>query len=102
MGQPFDVPAELPLAEQAGQTFPALVRLMQRLLGPAGLLQLHEAMAMLLDDPEIVRRGECRKALREQVIAGIAGADFYLIAFAAETFDGLDEENFCVGHSGRS
>jgi tetrapyrrole methylase family protein/MazG family protein/ATP diphosphatase len=36
MGQPFDVPAPLPLAEQAGQTFPALVRLMQRLLAPDG------------------------------------------------------------------
>lgn len=36
MGQPFDVPAQLPLAEQAGQTFPALVRLMQRLLAPGG------------------------------------------------------------------
>jgi hypothetical protein len=25
-----------------------------------------------------------------------------LIAFAAETFDGLDEENFCVSHVGMS
>jgi MazG family protein len=36
MGQPFDVPEPLPLAEQRGQTFPALVRLMQRLLAPDG------------------------------------------------------------------
>jgi hypothetical protein len=32
----------------------------------------------------------------EQIIAGVAGADFDLIAFAAETFDGFDEEDFCV------
>jgi tetrapyrrole methylase family protein/MazG family protein/ATP diphosphatase len=36
MGQPFDVPEPLPLSEQRGQTFPALVRLMQRLLAPDG------------------------------------------------------------------
>lgn len=36
MGDPFDVPEPLPLAEQAGQTFPALVALMQRLLAPDG------------------------------------------------------------------
>ncbi len=36
MGQPFDVPEPLPLEEQRGQTFSALVRLMQRLLAPDG------------------------------------------------------------------
>jgi tetrapyrrole methylase family protein/MazG family protein/ATP diphosphatase len=36
MGRPFDVPAELPLTEQRGQTFPSLVALMQRLLSPEG------------------------------------------------------------------
>jgi hypothetical protein len=29
-----------------------------------------------------------------------AGADFDLVAFAAETFDGFDEEYFSIGHNG--
>jgi hypothetical protein len=41
-----------------------------------------------------------RDFAREQKIAGVAGADFDLIAFTAEAFDGLDEENFCVCHFG--
>lgn len=36
MGEPFDIPPKLPLAEQRGQTFPSLVALMQRLLAPDG------------------------------------------------------------------
>ncbi|HVJ18353.1 MAG TPA: nucleoside triphosphate pyrophosphohydrolase [Polyangiaceae bacterium] len=36
MGVPFDVPSPPPLPEQRGQTFPALVALMQRLLAPDG------------------------------------------------------------------
>jgi len=36
MGRPFPVPDKLPLVEQAGQTFPRLVALMQRLLSPDG------------------------------------------------------------------
>jgi len=36
MGQPFEVPAPLPLSEQRGQSYPALVALMQRLLAPDG------------------------------------------------------------------
>ncbi|MBK7586579.1 MAG: nucleoside triphosphate pyrophosphohydrolase [Myxococcales bacterium] len=36
MGEPFDIPPKLPLAEQRGQTFPSLVTLMQRLLAPDG------------------------------------------------------------------
>ncbi|MDX2051610.1 MAG: nucleoside triphosphate pyrophosphohydrolase [Polyangiaceae bacterium] len=36
MGEPFEIPDALPLHEQRGQTFPALVALMQRLLGPGG------------------------------------------------------------------
>jgi MazG family protein len=36
MGVPFDVPSPPPLPEQRGQTYPALVALMQRLLGPDG------------------------------------------------------------------
>jgi MazG family protein len=36
MAQTFDVPAPLPLSEQRGQTYPALVALMQRLLAPDG------------------------------------------------------------------
>ncbi len=36
MKRPFEVPAALPLSEQRGQTFPALVELMQRLLAPDG------------------------------------------------------------------
>lgn len=36
MGQSFDVPEPLPLAEQHGQTFSALVSLMRRLLAPDG------------------------------------------------------------------
>lgn len=36
MGDPFDVPNPVPLEEQGGQTFPALVQLMRRLLAPDG------------------------------------------------------------------
>lgn len=36
MGRPFDVPAPLPLGEQRGQTFAALVAMMQRLLADDG------------------------------------------------------------------
>jgi MazG family protein len=36
MGRPFDVPKQLPLDEQRGQTFPKLVELMQRLLATDG------------------------------------------------------------------
>jgi tetrapyrrole methylase family protein/MazG family protein/ATP diphosphatase len=36
MSRPFDVPVALPLAEQRGTTFPALVELMRRLLAPDG------------------------------------------------------------------
>ena len=36
-----------------------------------------------------------RDLAREKIIAGVAGADFDLIAFAAEAFDGFDEEDFC-------
>ena len=36
MGQPFEVPAPLPLSEQRGQSYPALMALMQRLLAPDG------------------------------------------------------------------
>ena len=39
-----------------------------------------------------------RDLAREEKIAGVASADFDLIAFAAEAFDGFDEENFCVSH----
>jgi MazG family protein len=36
MPRPYQIPPELPLAEQRGQTFPKLVELMQRLLAPDG------------------------------------------------------------------
>ncbi|MFZ5894146.1 MAG: nucleoside triphosphate pyrophosphohydrolase [Myxococcota bacterium] len=36
MGRPFHIPESIPLAEQRGQTFPALVEIMQRLLAPDG------------------------------------------------------------------
>jgi tetrapyrrole methylase family protein/MazG family protein/ATP diphosphatase len=36
MAKTFDVPAPIPLAEQRGQSYPALVALMQRLLAPDG------------------------------------------------------------------
>ncbi len=36
MGDPFDIPDALPLDAQGGQTFPALVALMRRLLAPDG------------------------------------------------------------------
>lgn len=36
MGRPFPVPEPVPLAEQEGQTYPALVALMRRLLAPDG------------------------------------------------------------------
>ena len=36
MSRSFDVPEPLPLSEQHGQTYPVLVKLMQRLLGEGG------------------------------------------------------------------
>lgn len=36
MAEPFDVPKPIPLSEQRGETFTALVALMQRLLAPKG------------------------------------------------------------------
>ncbi|HET9929044.1 MAG TPA: nucleoside triphosphate pyrophosphohydrolase [Polyangiaceae bacterium] len=36
MGRPFQIPEELPLHEQRGQTFPSLVEIMQRLLAADG------------------------------------------------------------------
>ena len=39
-----------------------------------------------------------RDAAGQEVVAGVAGADFDLVAFAAETVDGFDEENIAVGH----
>ncbi|MGC4092059.1 MAG: nucleoside triphosphate pyrophosphohydrolase [Polyangiaceae bacterium] len=36
MGRPFQIPESIPLSEQRGQSFPALVELMQRLLAPDG------------------------------------------------------------------
>lgn len=36
MAEPFETPRPIPLAEQRGETFTALVALMQRLLGPNG------------------------------------------------------------------
>jgi tetrapyrrole methylase family protein/MazG family protein/ATP diphosphatase len=36
MGRPFPIPDPIPLAEQRGQSYPELVRLMQRLLAPDG------------------------------------------------------------------
>jgi hypothetical protein len=39
-------------------------------------------------------------AAREEKIAGEASANFDLVAFTAETFDGFEEENFVVSHDG--
>ena len=39
---------------------------------PAGLLELAEPVAVLLDDPEVVRGGEGGQALRQEVVAGEA------------------------------
>ena len=36
MTRPFEVPIALPVEEQRGATFPALVELMRRLLAPDG------------------------------------------------------------------
>ncbi len=36
MGRPFQIPDEIPLSEQRGQTFPSLVEIMQRLLAADG------------------------------------------------------------------
>ncbi|MBN1606063.1 MAG: nucleoside triphosphate pyrophosphohydrolase [Polyangiaceae bacterium] len=36
MQEPFELPSPQPLAEQRGETFPSLVALMRRLLGPGG------------------------------------------------------------------
>ena len=39
-----------------------------------------------------------RDAPGQKVIARVSRADFDLVAFAAEAFDGLEEEDFAVGH----
>ena len=39
-----------------------------------------------------------RDLARQQVIAGVASANFDLVAFAAEAVDGFDEENFSCSH----
>ncbi len=36
MGEPFEIPAERPLAEQVGETFPQLGKMVRRLLAPDG------------------------------------------------------------------
>ncbi|HET9960058.1 MAG TPA: MazG family protein, partial [Polyangiaceae bacterium] len=36
MSRAFDIPAPIPLSEQRGQTYPALIEVMQRLLAPDG------------------------------------------------------------------
>jgi hypothetical protein len=40
-------------------------------------------------------------AAGQEEIAGVAGADLNLVAFAAETFDGLEEEDFVMSHGMR-
>ena len=35
---------------------------------------------------------------RQEKIAGKAGADTHLVALAAETFDGLEQENLTMSH----
>jgi len=46
-----------------------------------------------------VRRGNGRsKATWQEIITCITGTHFDLVAFAAETFDGLDEEDFAGSH----
>ncbi len=65
MGRPFEAPRALPLDEQSGETFPYLVRLMQRLLAPDG----------------------CPWD-REQTQASVAG---YLLEEACEVIDAVEE-----------
>ncbi len=36
MGRPFEIPEKLPLSEQTGQSYPAMIDLMRRLLAPDG------------------------------------------------------------------
>jgi hypothetical protein len=38
------------------------------------------------------------KTLEEEKIARISGADFHLVALAAEAIDGFEEKYFTVGH----
>ncbi len=74
MGLPFPVPESLPLAEQAGATYPALVSLMRRLLASDGCPWDRE------QDYASIRRYVLEEAC--EVIDAIDGKDF----------DGLREE----------
>ena len=62
------------------------------------MLTAHATLLERLHVLLISRIERHRNFAREQIIARIAGADFDLIAFAAEAFDGFDEEDFCLSH----
>ena len=59
----------------------------------AALLQRLDALAVGLGEGD-------SKLLREEVITGVAGADFDLVAFGAQTVNGLEEQNFVMSHDG--
>ena len=61
--------------------------------GDAGLLQGFDVLAVG------AAYGK-RDALGEQIVAGMSGADFDLVAFGAEVFDGFEEEDFGECHGG--
>ena len=65
-------------------------------VGAAGFLELAEPLAVLLDDPQVVRGGEGGQALGEQVVAGEAGADLDEVAGLADVGDGVGQEDLHV------
>ena len=88
------------LARLHGERERGLLQLGGDFLRAGQLLGLAHGAALLERlDLLAVRAGERhRDAAGQEVIARITRADFDWVAFAAETVDGLDEEDVAVGH----
>ena len=72
------------------------------LLGALGLEGGLDGL-VLLDEPQVLLRGEHRDPVREEVVAGVARADLHDLADAAEALDAAPEEDFeRGGHGGGS
>ena len=65
---------------------------------PPRFLQLFESLAVLLDHPKVVLRGEGRQALRNQIVASETRPDLDEVARLAERGDrlGQDQVNVAV------
>ena len=72
--------------------------------GQAGLFDLLELGAMLVDHPLVVVGGIGRQALRQQVVQGVAGLDRHHVALLAQVIDRLHQQQLdaAVGRLGQS